>query len=77
MELAQLYSHGTKLAEVSPDFRGMSWKDWQVRNVTKWATPWLADHAGSDPLKNKKIAGPRDSYGWRSLPGANSPVLSK
>lgn len=75
MDLTQIYSRGTKLAEVKPDFRGMPWQEWQARNVTRMAVTWLAQHAGEDPLHGRKISTPRDNYGWRSLSGPSSPVL--
>lgn len=75
MELAELYSRGTRLADVKPDFRGMKWREWQLRNVTRWAVSWLADHAGENPLKDKKISTPRDNYGWRSIGAPSTPSI--
>lgn len=67
MELSALYSRGTNLSDVKPDFRGMPWREWQARNVTRMSVAWLAQHAGENPLKDSGIKTARDNYGWRSL----------
>ena len=37
MELSQLYSRGTKMADVDPNFRGMPFREWQCRQVQEQA----------------------------------------
>jgi hypothetical protein len=60
-----LYSRGTKLAEVPPEARGISWREWERledaaarENYAKsLAVGW------EPPLSRKHIWTPRDSYG--------------
>jgi hypothetical protein len=57
-----IYPRGTSLADVPPDFRGVSWNAWLYLQVrTPASTPadaqaWLLAH----PLKTA-----RDDYRWR------------
>jgi len=66
MDLTQLYTRGTKLAEVDPHFRGMKYQEWLGYQISRMCSEHLARHAGEDPLYGRKISTPRDNYGWRS-----------
>ena len=72
MELAQLYSRGTKMAEVDPDFRGMPLNEWQWAKLSLQAETHrrrLAEQGFQAPIESKPITRPRDEYGMKGLRG--------
>lgn len=65
--LDQLYSPGTPLSEVKPEFRGMSFKLWRSLKLTEQCNEQLktADYEHA-PLKDQRGWTPRDDYGRKS-----------
>lgn len=79
MDLTALYTHGTKLAEVSPEFRGMPLNEWLHKWELQQVTVQAAEHdrrfrdsmpAGYEhPLSRKAVSTPRDDYGMKGVRG--------
>jgi hypothetical protein len=74
-ELSQLYPKGTPLSEVHPDFVGMNPKLWHSLKIREQSSErvraFFAQFLNGVPdeetrTMGKRIATPRDSYGWRS-----------
>lgn len=74
-QLSDLYPAGTPMSEVHPDFRGMSLERWQMLKIQEQCTEryeqWLKQFFNGVITEEartmgKRIATPRDSYGWRS-----------
>jgi len=71
-----LFSRGSKLSDIPDTFHGMPvarwWKKMILEMITEQCNEYLktavpeTDAARTD-WKNKRVAGPRDNYGWRSL----------
>jgi len=66
---ARLYSHGTKLADVPPDFHGISWNEWLKLREAFWKTQ--PQPRSWPPLEERQwfkrpVATARDAYGWKS-----------
>lgn len=56
------------MADVPPDFRGISLKAWRAMDIRQQCEDYLKTRAGvKAPLADQGISGPRDRYGWRSL----------
>lgn len=69
----QLYSRGTKLSELPPDFRGISLAAWRKRRIDELAAdPRNAKYMeqffvkGEPKLKGQREWNKRDDYGWKS-----------
>jgi len=74
---ARLLPRDTRLQDVPPDWRGLSWKEYEevmlydLANVPLPVKPV----APGDPVPAPaapKISTKRDSYGWKSLPSGSS-----
>ena len=69
-----MFSRGSKLSDVPPDFRGMPGREWlakrQVADPKAVAAFWKRFQVdGKPPLVDAKIVTPRDEYGMKSLRG--------
>ena len=69
MQQTVLYSRGTPLAEVLPDFRGQPLRAWLMDEIGRQTSEALRN----DPtpreeawISKQKIWTKRDGYGWRS-----------
>jgi len=65
----RIFTRGTTLAEVPPDFRGISWKEWLRLVEASWKSePQPKDWQPIEERKwyRKAVATPRDNYGWKS-----------
>jgi len=66
-EARQIYSRGTKLADVPPDFRGISLLEWSQRDMREQCDAALKLKIWGDPKDRKwyqrAVATPRDNYG--------------
>ncbi len=77
MDLSALYTHGTKLAEVSPEFRGMPLNEWlhkwELQQVTVQAAEYDRRFRNSmpagyvPPLSRKAVSTQRDDYGMKGV----------
>ena len=63
----RLLPHGTRMADVPPDWRGLKWRE--------FLAIWWEDMAQerekarkNQPAPKIRTASHRDDYGWRSLP---------
>ena len=66
--LEQLYSPGTPMSEVHPDFRGMSLQLWRKLKISEQAKKYLAKlNPGEAPLSKQSIATARDNYGMKGM----------
>jgi len=67
--LARLFSPGTTLAEVPPDFRGMPWRLWHLAKISEQAEQWRRTIPPDfePPLNRKSIWSPQDSYGMKGF----------
>lgn len=66
MELSDLFSRGTALKDVPPEFRGMPGKEWLKKDLSAQSEAYRAKMArqGFDPPLNKKpIAKPKPDFG--------------
>lgn len=81
MDLSQLFSRGSKLSDVPPDYVGMPYAEWDAKSRTvaelyKANAKAIADHwrkfeiSGEPPLADRKITTPRDDYGNQRPAGA-------
>jgi hypothetical protein len=55
MELSQLFTHGSKLSDVPPDFKGMPMKEWRAKEMTVQCDKWHGSQKrkGIEPPINK------------------------
>lgn len=79
MDLSQLYTTGTKLADVKPDFRGMPLAEWLQKSTCRMIQAVAAERIGLEfPIEihsrqsKKKVAEqrvytPRDGYGMKGV----------
>lgn len=66
--LEELYSPGTKLAEVKPEFTGMDRALWnRLKLDEQFAAYYRTLDSASAPLSKKAVASPRDSYGMKGM----------
>lgn len=68
MELADLFSPGSKLSDVPLSFRGMTLLEWRRADIHRQCSEYLAklDPANA-PLSKQKLWTPRDSYGLKGI----------
>jgi hypothetical protein len=68
MNLSDLFSPGSHLADVPPEFRGMPLRQWQALKIAEQCSQYVAtkdpDRA---PLSKQRIWTPRDSYGIKGF----------
>lgn len=76
---SRLFTHGTKLSEVPPDFHGISLREWEkvkmqliAEQGSEISRKFLGQFLNGVPdddarTLGKRIATPRDNYGWKSL----------
>lgn len=78
MDLSELYTTGTPLAEVAPHFRGMPLKEWLEKNacdqIRIQAAEWRErrDREKPDfrpPIADSRILTGKDLYGMKGLFG--------
>jgi hypothetical protein len=72
VELSQLYSKGTRMSEVDPEFKGMRGREWCAKKMIAQCEAYYARQkaAGERPkVANSKIVTPRDEYGMKGLRG--------
>lgn len=76
MTLELLFSRGSKLSDVPPDYRGMPLKEWQSAMITQMANSKEAmrhwkqfEVNGEPPLAPRRITTARDEYGMKGLRG--------
>lgn len=68
MELADLFSPGSNLADIPGHFVGMPLKRWKLEKLSEQARATYLPVTPSDaPLSKKAIWSPRDSYGMKSI----------
>jgi len=75
MRLTDLYPRGTPLAEVAPDFRGMSVQEWRLRRAEEIHAEYMRSRTKEEigaakrnaPINAQRIATPRDSYGMKGV----------
>ena len=67
----KLLPPGTTLAEVPPDWQGLTPREARELQWQEWLTE-AAQLRQGQPLPELKLATPRDRYGWRSLPNGSS-----
>jgi hypothetical protein len=66
MELRDLFTSGSRLADVPPHFRGMPFKQWRRLQLAKQCSEYLSKLKPEDaPLSKQRIWNPRDSYGLK------------
>jgi len=74
-QLSDLFTTGSKLSEVPSDFRGIGYAKWRMLKITEQcseiARVFFAQFVNGVPdeaarTMGKRIATPRDNYGWRS-----------
>lgn len=72
MELSQLFTRGSKLSDVPPDFKGMPLAEWQSKQITAMANSKEAEAFwnkflvnGEPKLAGKRLWNKRDDYGMR------------
>lgn len=70
MTYDELFSPGTKLADVKPEIHGISLLAWRMGSITKQCSDYIAqlgpEARENAPINKKRIWNPRDDYGWRS-----------
>lgn len=71
MKTPDLFSPGTRLSEIPPDFRGISWCEFYNRQIAergeKARAEWRGTHPGEDaPIMRQALHTKRDDYGRKS-----------
>jgi hypothetical protein len=73
---ARLLPAGTTLKDAPPEYRGLSWEEYEDVMLTDCATEArrlaVAKASAVPAPAAPKLSTKRDSYGWRSLPGGSS-----
>ena len=69
MELSELFSPGSHLSDVPPDFRGMPYREWRLKEISRQADEWRKTRLNAPMQKwqNRAIWTPRDSYGMKGV----------
>lgn len=68
MELRELFSPGSKLADVPIHFRGMTLLEWRGKNIEKQCNEYLKTlDPDKAPISQKRIWTPRDGYGMKGF----------
>jgi len=68
MELKDLFSTGSHLADVPADFRGMPMSRWLSMQITEECSKYVATlDPEKAPLNRKAVWTPRDDYGMKGV----------
>ena len=68
MELKDLFTRGSKLSDVPPDFRGMPYREWRRLEMARQAERYRAKLDPAEaPLSKQRIWTPRDGYGMKGF----------
>jgi hypothetical protein len=68
MNLADLFSSGSHLSDVPPEFRGMPLRQWQELKTAEQCSRYIAMlNPENAPLSKQRVWTPRDGYGMKGF----------
>jgi hypothetical protein len=72
-----LFSKGTKLEEVPPEFRGISYDQWRMLNLTEQAEDYRRSPQPVPEVAKRAISTTRDDYGVKGNRGSQRKVSQR